>query len=81
MIRLDFVSNSSSSSYVFISDKVTENDIINYKSEIGDIRKVILPTNKRGSIAFGWDFVDYIDFWSKMNFCSIQLYDLKHYGC
>ena len=67
-IRIDFVSNSSSSSFIVITDsgKMTE------KKEISaGIDQIIVPSPEMGEACFGWQTEKYYDFWSKLNWCAI----------
>ena len=76
MIRLDFVSNSSSSSHIIIADKIEEKYLPKFENIENN---VYIPAKEFGNHCFGWEWVNYRDFWSKLNFCAIQLYDLKKY--
>lgn len=73
-IRTDFVSNSSSSSFIVISD--TNIKKYNFKDIIGSIS---LPTLQCGEKEFGWGWNKYSDLWSKLNFCAIMLIEMGHY--
>lgn len=68
--RLDFVSNSSSCSFIVISAEGKEKYNFNYQD-------VTLP-NPQGRFDFGWDHEQLYSIWSKLNFCAIQLIDLRH---
>ena len=61
--RTDFVSNSSSSSFIVIGGANYSN--INW---YGDT--ITLPTYK-GCSCFGWEFEKHYDFFSKLNFCAL----------
>ena len=76
MIRNDFVSNSSSSSFIVINDCVSDKDKKRTLENVKNINKIYLPT-KYGTYNFGWENKTYDDIWSKLNFCAIQLHDLK----
>ena len=67
-IRTDFVSNSSSSSFIVISDKIDPNHI---KSE-WSAEPTSIPT-RNGHCEFGWEFEQYSDFWSKLNWCALLI--------
>ena len=69
MTRHDFVSNSSSSSFLVFGDP-TEKEL-KWKPEI---REVSLPDNTLGGSKFGWDHLEYSDFFTKLNFCAIQIH-------
>ena len=70
MKRNDFVSNSSSSSFIVIN-KNNDIKIYDYNNET-----VSVPCTD-GCYQFGWQFEKYDDFWSKLNFCAIQIIELK----
>jgi len=74
MIRNEFVSNSSSSSCILIDNVRDINEFP--KRDFGQ-KTITLPTDK-GTKEFGWDFVDYKTIYDKLNFCAIQLIDLKY---
>lgn len=61
--RITFISNSSSSSFIVISN----DDLDQLKDE--DVLEV--PT-VRGEYEFGWQEERYDDFYSKLNFCVLQ---------
>jgi hypothetical protein len=63
MLRTDFVSNSSSSSFVVICH--TNYDKLNYYNDT-----ITLPTYN-GHKYFGWEFEKHYDFFSKLNFCAL----------
>lgn len=70
MLRNDFVSNSSSSSFIVISDKNIK------KYDFKDEPPHALP-NRLGNYEFGWSFIKYHDFYSKLNFCALQIHDIN----
>lgn len=67
-IRIDYVSNSSSSSFIVINN--TNKEDLNFGGE-----KVYVPCDK-GTYKFGWAFKTYKDFWSKLNWCAIMLAEI-----
>ena len=67
--RNDFVSNSSSSSFIVVKGDKCET--YNFNNQ-----EIQIP-NPEGHIEFGWSWEKFNDFWSKLNFCAIQLVDLK----
>ena len=69
-IRLDFVSNSSSSSYIVICTDGIETYNFNYQN-------IQLPAFEHGTSQFDWEVRDIYDIWSKLNFCALQLLLLK----
>jgi len=69
-IRTDFVSNSSSSSFIVISDKKKQKFNFNYQD-------IMVPNKDQGCREFGWGPEDLYEIWSKINFCAIQLIDLR----
>lgn len=70
-IRIDYVSNSSSSSFIVISN--TNKEDLNFGGE-----KVYVPCMK-GTYEFGWAFKTYKDFWSKLNWCAIMLAEIHSF--
>ena len=62
--RIDFVSNSSSASFIVITDSGKE---VQPRRD-GDI---VLPDGELGEMEFGWQTDKYNDFWSKLNWCAI----------
>ena len=70
--RIDFVSNSSSSSFIVITDSggfsAPRSDWAEYVS---------LPDAERGQTEFGWQTEKYRDFWSKLNWCAIAVSDKR----
>lgn len=64
--RIDFVSNSSSASFIVITDSGKE-------SRPGRQDELVLPNAEFGETEFGWQTDKYNDFWSKLNWCAIIL--------
>ena len=75
-IRSDYVSNSSSSSFIIIAKEGTDetNNIRSMHSK--DWMTYLIPT-KEAKHQFGWEFETYSSFPDKMNFIGIQLLELK----
>ena len=64
--RIDFVSNSSSSSFIVITDSG------GFSAPRSDwTESVSLPDAERGQTEFDWQTKKYRDFWSKLNWCAI----------
>ena len=77
-IRNDFVSNSSSSSFIVINDtnKIYP-DVQDYHTEYDPL---MLPTDEYGGeCCFGWEFEKYRSFWSKLNWCAILITQMEMY--
>lgn len=70
-IRNDFVSNSSSSSFIVIADIVGKTEDLSVYNEDGDF---IVPNENIGKNQFGWEFETTSDFFSKLNFCAMQCF-------
>ena len=64
--RIDFVSNSSSASFIVITDSGKE---VRPRHD-GDL---VLPDSELGEMEFGWQTDKYNDFWSKLNWCAILI--------
>lgn len=62
--RIDFVSNSSSASFIVITDSGKE-----VRPRHDD--DLVLPDSELGEMEFGWQTDKYNDFWSKLNWCAI----------
>jgi len=63
-IRLGFVSNSSSSSFIVLSDNKTDNK----KYTLKDLKYEVY----NGETEFGWDWIEYKDIGSKLNFVFLN---------
>ena len=77
-LRNDFVSNSSSSSFIVINDtnKIYP-DTHDYHTEYDPL---MLPTGEYGGeYSFGWEFEEYRSFWSKLNWCAILITQMEMY--
>ena len=69
--RTDFVSNSSSSSFIVISNSGIQ------QHEFAK-QDVSIPSDSFGGCTqFWWQFKQYHDFWSKLNWCAICINDMK----
>lgn len=71
--RLDYVSNSSSTSYIVIVNEGKESQPRAWDLE----ESPLYVPNEHGHHQFGWEFVDYNLFDDKLNFAAIQLLILK----
>jgi hypothetical protein len=65
-IRTDFVSNSSSSSFIVINSTN-----IKYHNFHG--QEIAVPNTELGQCEFGWSFEKYHSFGDKLNFCALLL--------
>ena len=70
--RKDFVSNSSSSSFIVITDSGVFD-----ASRSRGLEVVSLPNQELGETGFGWQTERYRDFWSKLNWCAIAVSDKR----
>ena len=71
-VRNGFVSNSSSSSFIVIDDSECEKIEFNYLNDHG---KIVSCSD--GECKFCKQYEIYYDFWTKFNFCCIQIEDAK----
>jgi hypothetical protein len=69
-IRTDFVSNSSSSSFIVISNKNLEK--LDFYGQT-----ITVPSSEHGNCEFGWQFKEYYSFGAKLNFCALLITDVK----
>ena len=69
-IRTDFVSNSSSSSFIVISNKNLEK--LDFYGQT-----ITVPSPEQGNCEFGWQFKEYHSFGAKLNFCALLITDAK----
>lgn len=75
-IRSDYVSNSSSSSFIIIAKEGIDDTYDIAKDYSDSWRSYTIPNNY-AEHDFGWEFKDYSTFEDKMNFIGIQLLELK----
>ena len=73
-VRNGFVSNSSSSSFIIITNGDC-NKIEFDEFDLNDDNKIVSCSD--GESQFGWEFEKHRDFWSKFNFCCLQINYLK----
>jgi hypothetical protein len=82
-IRTDFVSNSSSSSFIVICDTNKENPLEKYPNIqliYSEYNPLMLPSDEYGGqCSFGWEFKKYSSFWSKLNWCAILITQMEIY--
>jgi len=72
-IRKGFVSNSSSSSFIVISDKQNYGDIQGYLQElVKENNGILVVDHNFGETEFGWDKDEYYDMGSKVIFAYLQ---------
>jgi len=71
-IRNDFVSNSSSSSFIVIADTVGNTEDLSKLND--DLDEFIVPNVEHGKYQFGWEEEITSDFFSKLNFCAMQCF-------
>lgn len=69
-VRRDYVSNSSSSSFIIISNKGK------FMKKSSDIFEMTVPA-EGGEMDFGWQTAKYYDFQSKVNWCAIIICSLR----
>ena len=69
-IRTDFVSNSSSSSFIVISNENLEK--LDFYGQT-----LTVPSPEQGNCEFGWEFEEYYSFGTKLNFCALLITDAK----
>lgn len=75
--RLDFVSNSSSSSYIIISHTKGElEDFSDFQNSDGYYE---VPNRDHGRYQFDWQFINTNDFFGKLNFCAMQCFYSKNF--
>ena len=65
--RIDFVSNSSSSSFIVITDSGRFATPLKAPDRVNRV----IPDSEFGETCFGWQTEKYYDFWSKLNWCAI----------
>jgi hypothetical protein len=72
-IRIDFVSNSSSSSFIVICN--TNLEKLDFYGQT-----ITVPSLEQGNCEFGWQFKEYYSFGAKLNFCALLITDAKRLG-
>lgn len=83
-VRTDFVSNSSSSSFIVFQDTMKNEHELNmvrerFYSLVGTKKdpiyynRVVLPDPYIGEVEFGWDWKDYKTIGDKLNFAALQV--------
>lgn len=77
-IRNDYVSNSSSSSFIVINNTNLE-DIKGIYGPLYRYETINLPNYNLGNTEFGWEFEMYSDFGDKLNFCALLISDMSYY--
>jgi hypothetical protein len=75
-IRLGFVSNSSSTSFIVIGHTIS-NDLINVIKVTLENSTIVI--DNKGELEFGWDDARYTTFWDRLNFTMIQIMYQKQY--
>lgn len=82
-LRIDFVSNSSSSSFIVIKDTNIEDPLEKYPDIqflYSEYEPLMLPSGEYGGeYSFGHEFLEYRCFWSKLNWCAILITELEMY--
>lgn len=76
-IRLDFITNSSSSSFIAINHESYNNNYSLIESEEDKDNFVLFES---GNKEFGWEQREYKDMESKVNYILIQIADLDYYS-
>ena len=74
-IRCDFVTNSSSSSFIAINKGNYKNCNLEIEEDLDNFTLF-----ESGNKEFGWDFKEFSDIRSKVNYILIQMSDLMEYG-
>lgn len=71
-IRFGFVSNSSSSSFIAIGQKIS-NSMVQHVQDIINHDSGSLVIDDKGHTQFGWESVRYTGFWDRLNFTMLQI--------